>query len=372
MKNKLTVFEAVSIISIITIAQIVLDFPEYLIDLTGTGTVANLAFLLFFISFFCIIITKIFKNFANQDIIDISELVGGKFLKTLISLILIVFLFLAIIIATSNFTFIVKNTYFKNYHFLFVFSIFILAIIVACFKGFSSTKKVATFFFGILVISIFCLTLGDNGNFNTNNLVPFFGFDYKTTFGTGLTNSFIFNFIIVYFFLMPLIAKKNNYPKIVFWSLLLNFILITVSVIAILQYYPTSVTKTISDVSSSNIILAVTRRIQISSFLSQTDSIFILFWTYAILCHISILIHGIFYIFEKNFHYEDKRNLTFSIIPIVLGGTILINNVAKLHYLEKYIFNNFSIVLTFGILFLILIIGHFKNKKGTKNVKAKK
>ena len=38
MKNKLNLFEAISLITIITIAQIVLDFPEYLVDLTGTGT----------------------------------------------------------------------------------------------------------------------------------------------------------------------------------------------------------------------------------------------------------------------------------------------------------------------------------------------
>lgn len=36
MKNKLTIFEALSIIAIITIAQIILNYPEYLIDITGT------------------------------------------------------------------------------------------------------------------------------------------------------------------------------------------------------------------------------------------------------------------------------------------------------------------------------------------------
>ena len=364
MKNKLTVLEAISIISIITISQIILDFPEYLIHVTGTGTIINLAYLAVFAIMFCVIISNILKHFANQDIIDISELVGGKFLKSIISYIIVLFLFLAAISATSNFIYLIKNTYFKNSNLLFVISIFIISIFVACYQGFGSTKKVATFFFGILVISIFCLTLGDNGNFNTNNFVPIFGYNYHTTFQTGLSNIFIFNFILIYFFLMPLLNNKNDFKKIIFLSFFINFLLIIISVIAILQYYPTSITENISNVSSSSIILAVTRRIQISSFLSQTDSIFILFWGYAILCYVSFLIDGIIYIFHKTFRYQEKKSLSFSLIPILLGSIILVNNMMKLYYLESYIIKTFSIVLTFYILFLIVIIGYFKAKKG--------
>ena len=81
MKNKLNIFEAISIIIIITVAQIILDFPEYLVDLTGSGTIVNILFLAIISLIFCIIISKIFKNFSNHDIIDISEIVGGNFLK---------------------------------------------------------------------------------------------------------------------------------------------------------------------------------------------------------------------------------------------------------------------------------------------------
>ena len=56
MKSKLTFFEAISIIATISIAQIILDFPEYLIDNTGTGTIANLLFLSIITIIFCTII----------------------------------------------------------------------------------------------------------------------------------------------------------------------------------------------------------------------------------------------------------------------------------------------------------------------------
>ena len=65
MKNKLSIFEAISIITIITISQIILDFPEYIIDLTGTGSIINLIFLSIITLIFCKIISNIFKSFPN-------------------------------------------------------------------------------------------------------------------------------------------------------------------------------------------------------------------------------------------------------------------------------------------------------------------
>ena len=364
MKNKLTLIEAIAVISIITISQIILDFPKYLIRVTGTGTIMNLVCLGIFVIVFCLLLTKILQPFTNQDILDISELIGGKRLKHLISCLFILLFFLGATSATSNFIYLLKNIYFKNASLLFVLSIFLISILVACHQGFPTIKKVSTFFFGILIISILSLPLGDNGNFNTNNLIPVFGYNYQTTFQTGIINLFIFNFVLIYFFLMPLLSQKKDFSKTFFLSFFINFSLIIVAVIAILQYYPTSITDGITNISASSIILAVTRRIQINSFLSQTDSIFILVWGYAILSYVSLLVNGIIYILDKNFHYQCKEELSFSLIPTLLGSILLINNKTKLYYLESVFLKNYSMILTFGICFFVSMIGYFKIKKG--------
>lgn len=363
MKNKLNVFEAISIITIITITQIILDFPEYLVDLTGTGTVVNILFLAIISMIFCIIISKIFKNFANHDIIDISELVGGNFLKFIVATIFIIFLFVSAISALLNFLYVIKNVYFQSTHPLFILSIFIVTLLFASIKGFYSIKKISTVLLGILVLSIVSLFFGDNGNFNSNNLIPIFGFNYKTTFLTGLSNIFIFNFILVYFFLMPLLSRKNDYKKIVFSSFGINLVLLLISIISILFYYPTSITHSLTEINTMNTMLLVTRRIQISSFLSQTDSIFVFIWSFAILIYISFLINAIIYILNKLFKYEEKSQISFPVISIILGGAILVSKIIQIEYIENIFLKYFSIILTFGISFIVLILGYFKNKK---------
>lgn len=153
MKNKLSTFEAISIISIITISQIILDFPEYLIDITGSGTIINLIFLSIICIFFCLILCKIFKFFSTNDIIDISEFIGGTFLKTIISLIFIAFLLLTTILAISNFTYLLNNIYFQNTNSLFIISIFFISIYLTNLKGFYPLKKISTVIFSILFLS---------------------------------------------------------------------------------------------------------------------------------------------------------------------------------------------------------------------------
>ena len=373
MKNKLNFFEAISLIAIITIAQIILDFPEYLVDLTGTGTIVNLIFLAIITLIFCFIVSNIFKNFSNHDIIDISELVGGNILKYIVGIIFLVFLYISSISAILNFLFLIRNIFFQNTHPLFILSIFIITLFLVSLKGFYSVKKLNTVIIPILILSVISLFFGDNGNFNSNNLIPIFGYNYKTTFQTGLANIFIFNFILVYFFLMPQLSKKNDFKKIMFSSFGINLGLLIISTISILLYYPTSITHTLTNINTMSTVLLVTRRIQISSFLSQTDSIFVFIWTFAILSYISFLINSITYILNKFFKFENKSRLSFPVILIITGGVLLVNKITQIEFLESKILKYFSIILTFGICFVILILGYLKNKKkGLKNAKTVK
>ena len=131
MKNSLSKFEAISIIVIITITQIILNVPEYLISLTGTGTLMNIIYIAVIGLIFCLIIHNLLKNFPNFDIIDIAQFLGGNFLKFILSVIFIVFFMFSAIIAISSFTYLLKSIYFSNFTNLFMIIFFIAVIIFA-------------------------------------------------------------------------------------------------------------------------------------------------------------------------------------------------------------------------------------------------
>lgn len=133
---KLNKFEAICLILIITIVEIILSMPEYLTKNVGTGAIINILYISIIGIFLCFIICKIFKNFPSSDILDISEFLGGSFLKFILSFLFIFFLLLSISIAISNFTHLIKSLYFKNYSALFIM-LFFIAIL-----AFSSMKRI--------------------------------------------------------------------------------------------------------------------------------------------------------------------------------------------------------------------------------------
>lgn len=136
MNNKLTKFEAISLILIITATGIILNIPEYLVDLTGTGTIVNILYIAIIGIILSFFIYKILKNFPSMDILDIAESLGGNILKFILSIIFILFFMLSIIIAISNFTYLIKSLYFSGYTSLFIVLFFIAVIIFANLRRF--------------------------------------------------------------------------------------------------------------------------------------------------------------------------------------------------------------------------------------------
>ena len=373
MKNNLNMIEAISLITLIMITQIILNFPEYLIDITGSGTTINLIFISIISILFCLIITKIFKSFSNADIIDISEFIGGKFLKFIVSIIFILFILLSVIITISNFLYLLRSVYFPSLNILFILAFFIIPTILANQKGFYVIKKISLIFIPILIISIFAILITTIDNFNINDFFPIFGYNIKTTFGNGLQNIFIFNFILLYLFIMPFLDKKNNYKKIVVTSFFINILLLLISIVSIITYFPNLITNSVNKLNHLNSAFSLTRTVNISTLIAQSDALFILIWSFAILCYISFSTYAITYILNKLFNYESKEQTIYPIISIIIGFCVLTSKISITTFLEKYIFKYSSILLTFGISFIILLLGYFKKTKRkdkiTKNVK---
>jgi hypothetical protein len=363
MKDSLKTFEAISLISLIAITQIILGFPEYILNTTSSGSITNLIFLGLIIFIICFILKKIFKEFPNSDIIDISEFVGGNILKFIISIFLIFYLILSIVITISNYSYLLKSIYFSELHYIIILAFLIIPMTIVTLKGIYPIKKIACIFFPVFSFTIVILLFSfQKDTLTTNNFTPILGYNIKQTFGTGMQNIFIFNFLIMYYFIMPKLQKKNSYGKIVILSFLINLSLLIISILAILEFIPTSVTEELISLNSLNLIYLITKSISLNNFISQTDALFIFTWTFAILIYISFASYGITYILNKLFSYSDSSQSAYPISTLIFGICICVDELFIIKILENYVFKIYSILLIIILLFTISIIGYIKNK----------
>lgn len=358
MKNKLTSKEAISIICLISLCQLVLNTPKIIINSCGTGAIINILYVSLIALIICIIFSKLIKNFPSDDIIDISERVGGNFFKFIISLIFIAFFIILILIAISDFSYLLKCIYFQNAPLTFIIVFFIFAALIANLSGFNSIKKIGTMIIPILLYTFIIIFLKSLPDIALDDFTPILGYNYKSTFQTGLLNLFFFDFIILYLFIMPLLKKKNDINKIIFTSFSINTFILIISVISLIAVFTAHINS-----SNINSLYFLTRTIKLSSFFEQVDAIYVFVWIVSILSYISLLLSLITHILNKLFHFKDQKQLSYSILSIIIGLSLIFIELSDITFLEETIFKYSSIIITFGISFIILLLGNIKIKR---------
>ena len=127
--TKLGNFEAICLIVILFINHLVLNLPQIILDNSANASILNCIYILALSLIFVLLIAKLLKNFAGLDIIDISEYLGGKFLKILIGILCIIYLiiessFLVRILSKNLFL-----AYFNNYPISFI--IFNVSVLIS-------------------------------------------------------------------------------------------------------------------------------------------------------------------------------------------------------------------------------------------------
>lgn len=355
--NKLSKFEALCFILISIIAEIILNTSQNFLSSVGTGSILNLVIVSIVAFIICIFINKMFKNFSNSDIFDISEFLGGNILRFIVSVLYTLFLIFIIGSALSSFCYLLKTIYFLDSPILFVMLFFIFAILISNLIGFDSIKKIACIIVPLAIVSILFIFFNTIDDSTLYRIRPFFGENVNKTLLVGLNNIFIFDIIIYFYFIMPLLKKKNDYSKITKYSLIIAFILLLLTIICLLTRFPL-----LNSSEEINTLYLLTRSVEIGDFLQRVDAIFILLWVVCIFTYTSAIMFWILQINGKLFKLENNKILSIPFSFICLGLGLFLFNSDYFGIIKTDIYKYIFIFMIFGLGFLILLFANLKKK----------
>ena len=354
-ENKIGKFEAICMMIIIIINAIVLNIPNIIILSTGSSAIINVIFigiLAIFLSFF---LSKLFYNFSGKDILDVSDFVGGKLLKTFVSICFLVFFLLLSIIAVRYLTSSIKIIYFNNSPFVYLLLFFIIPAVILNKLGLKAISGINIILIFIVIISFLFLFVSSYENFTISKIFPIFGKGLNDTFLKGITNIFAFtNF--AFLFLLPSLLKNNSdFKKVAVSSTIISTIILVFSIATLILTLPI---VTESDEMLS--IYLLTRMVGFGNFLERLDAFFIFSWIITLLSSLSISVFYMIRILSKMLNLHDEKVLASPIGLIILGGCLLIKNYPQIKFLGNYVYRFGFIVLVFGIGFGILILANLK------------
>lgn len=359
---KLEKIESIAIVLVIMINKLILNIPYYIVDLVGSGAIINLLYIGIIDFILLLIIIKLFENFENSDILDVSEFLFGKIFKNLIGTICIGLFFLVAFITLIDFSNVLHTIYFSNFPMAYILFFFILGALLANLVGFKGISRTICFIVPFAIFSVIITFLTSFENLDIKDLTPIFGKSYHNTFITGLSNCFSMYILVIYYFLKPLLKKPSAFKRNSIISFLISFILLMLTIVPMLTLFNTS-----SNSEPINSLFLLSRQLELGRFLQRVDALFIFLWILAILAYLSFIIFMINRIIQKIVPLSNEKMMSFSTCSLLFGISLIPINISYIHFVEDTLYRYLIIGFTFILGIAILILANLKKKLSLKS-----
>ena len=356
--QKINKLEAISLIVMVTINVIIFNLPNHIITDTGSSTWLNIIFISVIAILFCLLICKLFRPFPSQDLIDVSEFLGNKFLKAFTGILYLLFFLFVAGIFLAYFIDCLRLIYFDRTPIVFLLLLFLIPVVYSAKAGIKPIASINLVITPIILLSMLIIFFVTSKGFVPERIFPIFGFGINQTFFKGLTNIFTFSCFAYLYFLIPILESPEEFKKISIISTIISSIYLFLSVICLIMMFPF--------ISFSDGMLSVyllTRMIEFGRFLQRVDAIFIFIWILSTLSFLSITICLINRISKKLVDLKNHREMTYSVCFIVFSIALVFRNITDLKIVQNIILKYIIIALVFIISLIILVLANIKQKK---------
>ncbi len=349
--------EAIALLVTIAFNHIIINMTKDIIDLTASASLLNILYIGIIAIIFTSIICYFLNKFPTFDLVDISNYLGGKFLKWVIGLLFIAYFIFFAGNLLHMFSTCLQIIYFPYTKQFYIALFFIISGICACIMRHNAIYRSTLIIFPFIVISTLFLFLSDIQFFNIEKMYPIFGNGLYTTFFTGITNMFAFQGLAYIFFTPPLLKEPAKIKKVAITSVILSCIFLLICVATVLFIFNGFV-----DTDELLPLFSAVKYIEFGSFFQKLDSIFVLIWILSFASYLGITIKFSSSILRKLTNFQDD-----SIFIFVVGILLFIASIWQKNYVistflantvHKYVF----FILVIGISLLILISATFKKK----------
>lgn len=356
--SKLETLEAIGLISVVMINKIILNYPKVIIKDTESSAWITTILISIIVTLFAYFIATLFKKFPGQDILDVSNYLGKKYLKIPVGIIHILFLIAISSLVIRNFSESLKIIYFNNSPIIYLILFFIISACIANKFGIKVISKANLMIAPIIFISILIIIFSTSKNFVFQRLLPILGYGINETFFSNLTDIFGFTGLAYLLFLQPLLKKQDDLRKISVISMIISGVYLFLSVASLLLVF-----SFVTESNESISIYLLAKTIRYGEFLQRANSLFIFIWILSILSYVSIVIFFTIYITRKLANLSNTNSINYCYGSIIFGCALLYENVAQyLDFIENAL-KYAILIFLFGINTLILILANIKIKK---------
>lgn len=303
-----------------------------------------------------LIICMLYKKFIGISFLDITEFVGGKFLKFIVGTIFLFYFVFTLAIILCKAVNCLQIVYYPMTHPNYTVLLFVITAAIACNLKNNGFLRATFIIVPIVIIAIFFIFAGNLKNFNYENIFPIMGNGVKATFFEGITNLFTFGGIAYILFLPQNLKRPDKFMSVSLISTAISSVLLTFVTATIILMF----NKNVTSGQLFPLYIAV-RYIEFGTFFQRLDSAFLLIMNIAICSFLGIYSNLCLGIIKEITNISDIKPLSFSFVLLLYASTLLIDSKFELEFMQ----NTFFKILFFSVISLgliILILANFKKE----------
>lgn len=354
-EQKIGNIEAIALILTVMINHIILNLPKSIIASTSSGAILNVIFISIIALIIVYFISKLLKNFPGLDIFEISDFLGGKWLKVLIGILFICYILFIASTLIRSFSEMLKIIFFPRTPVRVIMLLLLVSIVIVNKLGFRSMARSNLFYMPAILFSILFIFVANFGNFSVQRALPIIGNGVQSTFLSGMSNLFAFGGIAYLYFIPSHLKEQKHFPKVAFWSIGISAAFLLMSVTTLLLMFPL--------IASSEEILPLylaSRFIEFGRFFQRLDAIFVFIWIISMVSYLSIAFYFANHIFQKICNLQSSKWTIGLLASLSLGIGLLPQNLQQISFLENTVYQYIILILVIGIGLGILIFANLK------------
>jgi len=310
------------------------------------------------------VLLRMYRKFDGKDILDISEIAGGKFLRFITGTVITLSLFTLTVVVIRKFSEDMKIVSLPVSPLSYVMSFFIIGIALACFFGLEAIVRFHAIVIPVIVAGFVVILLGVTPQMDITNLMPFWGTGIKDILTKGFLRSSVYGEMAVLFLLPPFLGGQEKVRRVGYGAFFLSaFFMILGSLIYILANpYPTGLEPFLP-------IYNMTRVIAFGRFFQRIEALFVFIWAMAALLYLTSTFYFMVYTFAKTAGLKYIRPLVLPFIVIVFSAAFIPDSLMEVISIETYIITGGWLV---AFVFTGLILAAASARKRVRKEKCSK
>lgn len=357
-KIRFGTWEAVCLLVSMLGTKVILNYPRAAAEKAGTaGWLMALFTSLLAIAVFSVI-SGLYKNMNEKDIIDIGQYVGGAIVRTITGLLVAGFMFLISYTILRLFSEQMKTLAFYTSPISFV-SIFFLSGMI--FAGFVGIEPVVRFMAVLVPVSIGAYTIYIillAPNYNITNVLPLLGNGLDRILINGVSDLSGYLELLFLFLIVPFIGSFGNFRKIGYTAIILSSLFLVSLTFAFLLAtpYPTSLEIILPAYYLGTLI-------DYGRFFQRIEPLFIVTWATMGFMYLSAAFYFLVYTIKKTFRLEHVKPLVLPFAVLVFTASFFPGSQMENTRIVAGNIWDVSGIIAFGVTIILLIAANIKKRR---------